>query len=84
MSPERLGTGKWVAIGASVAALDLLVPGETLSSAFKRAHEHENPLVRAAAIGGLAVTAAHLLRVLPPAVDPYNLIERRCRGRQIN
>lgn len=77
MSPEQLGTGKWLAIAASVAAFDLLVPGETLSSAFRRARESESPVVKAAALGGLALTAAHLMDWLPESVDPFNLIDRK-------
>lgn len=72
MKPEASGAMKWATIGLTVVALDLLVPGETLTSAFRRAREHEHPLVRVAALGGLAITAAHLMDRLGP-VDPFNL-----------
>lgn len=81
MSPELAGTGKWVAIAASVAAFDLLVPGETLSSAFRRARESESPVIRAAALGSLALTAAHLMEWLPPRADPFCLIDRKFHER---
>jgi hypothetical protein len=82
MTPERLGSSKWVAIAAGVAVADLLVPGESLSSAFRRARESEHPAVRVAAIGGLALTAAHLLDLLPANADPFNLIDRKYHAAQ--
>lgn len=69
----------WAAIGVSVAAFDLLTPGETLSSCFARARENEKPLVRIAAVGALAVTAAHLMEWLPEKADPLKAFGRRYR-----
>lgn len=80
MSPEHAGTTAWLAIGLGVITYDLLGP-ETLSSAFKRAREHENPAVRVAAVGALAVTAAHLLDWLPERIDPFNVIDRKYHER---
>jgi hypothetical protein len=74
MSPEKSGTVGWCLLGAGVAAWDYLMP-ETLSGAVDRALE--SPRGRYLAIGAVAVTAAHLLNILPKQVDPFYLtIER--------
>lgn len=61
----------WLALGAGVAAWDILCPpGETLSEGVDRALEH--PVYRAVALGGIAVTAAHLANLLPDRIDPFH------------
>jgi hypothetical protein len=68
------GTYGWLALGAFVLAWDLLA-SETLTHAAKRGLEnhHTRPLV----IGGIGVTALHLLQVIPERFDPfYQLIDR--------
>jgi hypothetical protein len=61
----------WLAIGASVAAYDLLCPqGEQLS---QRVDEWlERPTTRYVAMAGIAATALHLANILDPRVDPYH------------
>jgi len=68
-NPEsHIGTVGWACIGAFVVAWDVYAP-ETLSGAVDRALEH--PVGKYAAIGGVAVTGAHLLNLLPEQVDPF-------------
>lgn len=62
------GTVGWGLLAAGVLAWDIFAP-ETLSSAVDRALEH--PRGRYAAIGGVAVTSAHLLNLLPERYDPF-------------
>jgi hypothetical protein len=69
-NPEsHSGTYGWMALGAFVAAWDVFAP-ETLSNAIDRAIER--PGGRIAVIGTIAITAAHLLNILPEEIDPYN------------
>lgn len=65
----------WAAIGSFVLAWDVLAP-ETLSHGVDRALEH-SPVARAAALGGIAITAAHLANLLPEQIDPFTRIPRR-------
>lgn len=65
---EHAGTVGWIAIAAGVAAFDYFAP-ETLSHAVDRALER--PYGRYAAIGGVAITAAHLLNLIPDQYDPF-------------
>lgn len=58
----------WVCLTAGIIAWDLLAP-ETLSGAYDRYLEH--PVKRVLAIGAVAVTGAHLLNLLPKAIDPF-------------
>lgn len=64
---SHAGTYGWIALGAYVAAFDLLSP-ETLSSAVDRALEHKT--MRYLAIGGTALVGAHLLNFIKPEYDP--------------
>lgn len=66
--PSHVGTMGWAMIGAFVIAWDIMAP-ETLSGAVDRALDH--PIGRIAAIGGVAVTGAHLLNLLPDQYDPF-------------
>lgn len=64
-------TAAWAALGAGVLAYEILCPpGETLSEGVDRALEH--PLGRVAALGGIALTAAHLANLLPKKLDPLS------------
>lgn len=65
---NRHGTYGWAILAGFVIAWDVLAP-ETLSGAVDRALEH--PVGKYAAIGGVAVTGAHLLNVLPERIDPF-------------
>lgn len=68
-NPEsHSGTVGWACLAGFVLAWDVLAP-ETLSGAVDRALDH--PVGRIVAIGGVAVTGAHLLNVLPEAYDPF-------------
>lgn len=65
-------TKAWIGIGASVAAYDILCPkGETLSEGVDRALER-GKFTRVAALGGIAIVAAHLANVLPEKYDPFH------------
>lgn len=75
-SESHFGTYGWMAIGAFVAVFDCLAP-ETMSDAVDRALTR--PAGRVAVAGAIAVTSAHLLNVLPKAIDPYAFI-----GDQLN
>lgn len=68
---SHAGTYGWIALAAGVAAFDYLAP-ETLSHAVDRALER--PYGRIAAIGAVAVTAAHLLNLIPREYDPFVMI----------
>ncbi|UOF77999.1 hypothetical protein [Caudoviricetes sp.] len=68
---SHAGTYGWVALAAGVAAFDYFAP-ETLSHAVDRALER--PMGRYAAIGAVAITAAHLLNLIPKEYDPFCLI----------
>lgn len=71
---SHAGTIGWIGIAAGVAAFDYLSP-ETLSSAVDRALE--SPRGRYAAIGAVALTAAHLLNIIPEQYDPFKLLPSR-------
>lgn len=71
---SHAGTIGWVALAAGVAAFDYFAP-ETLSSAVDRALE--TPRGRYLAIGAVAVTAAHLLNLIPENVDPFKMLPSR-------
>jgi hypothetical protein len=72
---SRAGTYAWAAIGAFVVSWDLLAP-ETISHAFHRGVE--NPRTRALVLGGLAMTAAHLVgHIIPKQVDPFHVAFER-------
>lgn len=61
----------WLAMGVGIAAFEIACPkGETLSEGVDRALEH--PRLRYMAIGAVALTAAHLLNVLPEDKDPFH------------
>lgn len=72
-SQEHVGTVGWAGIAAGVYLFDKYA-SESLTHAFERGRESENKLIQAATIGALAVTAAHLLDVLPHRADPFYLI----------
>lgn len=69
---ERLNAkAGWMALGIGVAAYEIACPtGETLSEGVDRALER--PLGRVLALGGIAITAAHLANLLPEKLDPFH------------
>jgi hypothetical protein len=71
---SHLGTAGWLALGAGVVAFDYLSP-ETLSHAVDRALEC--PRSRYAAMGAVAITAAHLLNFIPDQLDPFKYMPSR-------
>ena len=72
---SKAGMWGWAGLAAGVIAWDLLAP-ETLSHAFRRGVE--NPHTRALVLGGLAITAAHLVgNVIPEQLDPYHIAFER-------
>lgn len=65
------GLVKWGILGAAIVALEY-VGEESLTHAFGRAREHS--VGRFVAVGALAVTAAHLMDIIPHQYDPYYAI----------
>lgn len=71
MDKLRPSTKAWLGLGAYVALYDIFAPqGETLSEGMDRALEHNK--CRYIALGGIAVTAAHLANVIPQKYDPLH------------
>ena len=70
---ERITAGRaWGVLGLGVLAYELLCPeGELLSEGVDRALEHSK-WARLATLGGIAITATHLMNLLPESVDPYH------------
>lgn len=61
----------WLGIAAGVVAYEIACPnGETLSEGVDRALER--PIARYVALGGIAVTAAHLSNFIPQQYDPFH------------
>lgn len=65
------GIQKWGALFATIGVLEF-VGDESLTGAFERALRH--PVAKYIALGGLAVTGAHLLGVMPREIDPYYFV----------
>lgn len=65
----RNGTLGWMLIGTGVLVWDLVAP-ETLSDAFRRAHQH--PASKVAVISAWAMLTLHLFNKLPSRVDPLH------------
>lgn len=79
MERPRPSNVAWGILGAAVALYDYYAPpGETMSEAVDRALQ--KPLGRVMAIGAVAVTAAHLINLLPPSVDPIHKLAEVMRG----
>lgn len=68
------GLVKWATLGACVGVLEF-VGEESLTHAFERALDHK--VMKYVALGGLALTGAHLLGVLPREIDPYYMMQDR-------
>jgi hypothetical protein len=68
---RHIGNIGWAVVGATVLAWDVAAP-ETLSAAFGRGLD--NPRTRPLVIGGLAITGAHLMRVIPERYDPFHYV----------
>ena len=68
---SHIGSIGWGLIGLGVLAWDFTMD-ESLTHAFERARTH--PVGRYIALGGLAVTAAHLLDQIPHQYDPFYAI----------
>lgn len=71
---ERIDEGliKWCALGACIAVLEY-IGEESLTNAYNRCLTHS--IGRYVALGGLAVTGAHLLGVMPREIDPYYMVD---------
>lgn len=65
---SRRGEVGWIGLAAFVIAWDMFA-GETMSSAFRRGLENER--TRPFVLGGLGITALHLLNALPEPYDPF-------------
>lgn len=71
MEKPKPSTVAWCGLAAGVAAYDILCPpGETMSEGVDRLLEH--PHKRIAALGAIAITAAHLANILPEKIDPFH------------
>lgn len=69
---RRLEPGEWAWAGliAGVATYDYLCPdGQTMSEMVDKALAGRSKLL---AVGAVAVTAAHLLNILPEPIDPLH------------
>lgn len=71
MERPRPSTIAWGTVAAGIAAYDFMCPeGETMS---ERVDSWlENPRTRILAIGAVAITASHLLNLLPERIDPFH------------
>ena len=72
--PEILkdeGVQKWATLGCCIAGLEF-IGSETLTHAFQRGLDSD--VGKYVCLGGLALTGAHLLNVLPREIDPYYYI----------
>jgi len=69
---ERLNARNgWMAVGALIVSYEIACPdGETLSEGVDRALER--PLGKVLALGGIAITAAHLANLIPEKYDPFH------------
>lgn len=65
----------WLAITTLVVAADL-TGSRTMSDAFRTASRH--PVGRPVMIIGWGVLTAHLFGVIPPGLDPINVMWKRC------
>lgn len=68
----KLGTLSWLAVGATVLGAEILGE-ESLTHAFRRglANDRYRPIL----LGGMAITALHLMDKLPKPADPFVMIE---------
>ena len=67
----RPSSKAWIALGAGVAAYDVLCPkGETLSEGVDRLME--KPYGKALALGAIAVVGSHLGNLIPQKYDPFH------------
>ena len=75
MEAPKPATVAWAALASGIAVYEVMCPrGETLSEGVDRALER--PYGRIAALGGIAVTAAHLANLIPQRYDPFSRILR--------
>ena len=71
MERPRPSTIAWGVLAAGVAGYDYYSPkGETLSE--RMDDWLDSPKTKAVALGAVAVTAAHLVNLLPQRVDPFH------------
>lgn len=65
-------TKAWVVMALGITAYELACPkGETLSEGVDRLMER-SPVSRAATLGALAITSAHLGNLIPQKYDPFH------------
>ena len=78
MEKPRPASIAWGALIGGVALYDYLAPdGETLSEGVDRALEHKTG--RFLAVGAIAITASHLLNILPQKYDPIHNLPKILR-----
>lgn len=79
IQPELTAKRAWTAIGVGVLAYEMVAPeGELLSEGVDRALEHD--IGRYLTVGAVAVTACHLLNLLPEKLDPIHQVANKTRG----
>lgn len=72
----------WIGLIGAVALYDIKSPPhQTLSEGFDKYLQH--PYGRFAAIGGVILTAAHLLNILPPEADPIHKLAESVRAERV-
>ncbi|WP_444980709.1 DUF7427 family protein [Nocardia xishanensis] len=70
------GEYAWLILGVSVLVYEALAPADQLlTTACARGLTRHPVLTRAA----IVITAAHLLRLIPPSLDPYSGAEKLLR-----
>jgi hypothetical protein len=67
----RSGTFGWILLGAGVLAWDIAAP-ETLSDAFRRAHQH--PASKYIVVAAWGTLTLHLFNKIPKRADPLHMI----------
>jgi len=79
LKPQLTARRGWLAIAALITAYELAAPeGELLSEGADRALKTH----KAAVIGSVCLTAAHLLNILPEQLDPFHQSLKVLKGRR--
>ena len=80
LNSDTCGNLGWACLAAGVVAWDIFAK-ETLSEAVDRSLLHN----RAATLGAIAITSAHLANLIPEKIDPFHqatVLARKLTSRQ--
>lgn len=66
----------WTVLIGGITAYELAARDDELLTCAVRRARARHPILRGLVDGAICFTAAHLLDVLPPAVDPFTLLRR--------